>query len=338
MPRKEFRFADLVHSGSWQSIQDDLSESLGLSIRTYSPSGSLLTDVSRPNPICDGMLNKDRVSMHACGVLAGGSSFDNIRKTTAFKGPFGVDIYVIPVRAVGDNIVAYIFLGPVILRARRDPAEYAKEAAEMGIDADELQDAIIDLNVFSYSKIDVIVKLVTEIFSHIAQSGYHKRRLGEIAPEIEELDPLFSAHYEERILGNLLSCCSLALNADSGSVMIVDKKTQKLHIKVAERIDQDIIDSTEIKIGEGIAGLAAAKAESIILPYDQNKNHLNSKMNRKYIKSSMIVPFSRANEENIYGVINLNIVKKEAGFTEREVSLVKELVNMASVALIPVNA
>lgn len=337
MSKKEFRFADLVHSGNWQSIQDSLAEALGLSLRTFSPNCNPLTRSSKPNALCNGILHKNHKARPVCNICKDASIIKSVTKTVNFKGPFGLDIFAIPIRAFGDVIVAYIFLGPVVLKARRDGAAYAKEAAELGIDPDELQDAMIDINVFSYSRMDVIIKLVDDVFSYIAQTGYHKKRLGQIAPEIEELDPLFSAHYEERILSNLLSCCSLALNADSGSVMIVDKKTNKLHIKVAERLDQEIVNNTSIRMGEGIAGLAASKAESIILPKDQNKNHLSEKMTRSYIKSSMIVPFNKGNENDVYGVINLNIVKKEVGFTDQEVALVKELVNMASVALIPVH-
>ena len=118
--------------------------------------------------------------------------------------------------------------------------------------------------------------------------------------------------------------------------MTVDENTQRLHIKVASKIDQDIVDNTKIPMGEGIAGLAAANAESIILPKDSDKKELSGKMKRKYIKSSMIVPFNKANLNNVYGVINLNVVRKDRKFTDKDVKLVKELINFASVALLPV--
>ena len=53
----------------------------------------------------------------------------------------------------------------------------------------------------------------------------------------------------------------------------------------------------------------------------------------------MIVPFSEAfNKESsndIYGVINLNIVRKEKSFSDKDIALVRELVNLVSVALVP---
>jgi hypothetical protein len=58
-------------------------------------------------------------------------------------------------------------------------------------------------------------------------------------------------------------------------------------------------------------------------------------MKRSDIKSSMILPFNKGDSHDVYGVINLNIMRKNTAFSERDISVVKELVNMASVALIP---
>jgi signal transduction protein with GAF and PtsI domain len=170
----------------------------------------------------------------------------------------------------------------------------------------------------------------------MVQTGYHKKRLGEIAPEVIEMDPLFSRYYEERFLNAFLKTCTLALDADSGSVMTVDKDTNLLRIKVASKIDEDIIYNTKMRVGSGIAGVAAANAEPILLPKDKRRTGLSKKMKRKYIKSSMIVPFNKANEDNVYGVVNLNILRKKRDFSEKDIAFVRELTNLASIALVPV--
>ncbi|MDD5496684.1 MAG: GAF domain-containing protein, partial [Candidatus Omnitrophica bacterium] len=149
------------------------------------------------------------------------------------------------------------------------------------------------------------------------------------------LDPLFARYYEEKILGTLLNLCTMALDADSGSIMTVDKKTNTLHIKVASRLDEKVVSNTRIKLGEGIAGMAAATAESIILPKDKDKAGLFGKMKRRDINSSMIVPFSKGYQNEVYGVINLNVLRKNIDFSDKDIALVKELVGLASIALIP---
>ena len=151
----------------------------------------------------------------------------------------------------------------------------------------------------------------------------------------------FSKYYEEKVLNSLLNSCILTLGADSGSVMTVDKNTNMLNMKAASKLDDNVINNTHMKIGEGIAGLAAQTAQPIMLPKDGNIKGLFGKMKRDYIKSSMIVPFKKGDNHNpndVYGVINLNIVRKDADFSDRDIAIVKELINMASIALIPIRS
>jgi len=247
-----------------------------------------------------------------------------------------MNAFIIPIKAFGNRTIAYTVAGPVMLGKRKELAEYAKEAKKIGVDNETLYDALVEINVFSYNKMRSVLSLLSDMFCHMAQTGYHKKRLGEISQEITEMDPLFSSIYEEKILAALLNTCTLALDADSGSVMTVDKKTSHLHIKAASRLDNSIVEGGDLKMGEGIAGLVAATAEPIILPKDSNKSGISKKMKRSYIKSSMIVPFNRANEFEVYGVINLNIIRKKKQFSEKDIALVKELINLTSVALLPV--
>ncbi|MFH0772444.1 MAG: PocR ligand-binding domain-containing protein [Candidatus Omnitrophota bacterium] len=331
---------DLVNLEDWQGIQRSLSEVLNINVNTFSPDGTMLSKTSAHNRLCAEILPKIRAkeNIDSCVKFLFEShvkNIDSIREKTNLKGPFGIEVFIVPIRTVGTNIIAYLALGPVILNKRMTPAEYAQEAPKFGLDPVELQDALIEINIFSYSKIDAIIKLVEDVFSHIAKTAYHKRRLAEIAPEIAEVDPIFARYYEEKLLNSLLNCCTLALNADSGSVMTMDQKTHMLHIKVASKLDKEIVDGAGVKVGEGIAGIAAATAKPIILPKDKDRNGLSGMMKRQYITSSMVVPFPKKNEAEVYGVINLNIIRKEREFSERDISLVKEMVNMASIALTP---
>jgi ligand-binding sensor protein len=324
---KDISLVDLVNLAEWQKIQDSFSEALEVTMETVSLDGTLLSNTSRPSSFCSNILSK----------IPGKEDYykDSIQNGSSIKYPFGVESLIVPINAVGNRTVAYVILGPFITKSRKTNAEYAKEAQKYGINMEELKDCLIEINVFSYNKIHFMTTLVKDIFSYMAQTGYHKKRLGEIAPAVVELDPLFSKYYEEKILSAMLKACSMALNADSGSIMVLDKDTRKLHIKVASKLDNRIVNNTSVKIGEGIAGVAAATAKPIILPKDKNKNGLSEKMKRRTIKSSMIVPFNKGDNHDVYGVINLNIMRRNTAFSDKDISLVKELVNLTSIALIP---
>ncbi|MFH1868707.1 MAG: PocR ligand-binding domain-containing protein [Candidatus Omnitrophota bacterium] len=335
---KDIHFSELVNTQDWQAIQDSLAEVLEISIRTFSLDGKIITKTSRSNRFLEEILPKVRKNGGFCKECLLSNNVESIRylsKEVNIKCPFGMNTFVIPVKAAGERTIAYLVIGPVILSARKNIFEYAEDAKEIGIKLEKLSDALIEISLFSHSRINSVINLAKKIFSHIAQTEYHKRRLAEIRPEVVELDPLFSRYYEEKILNSLLNSCTLALDADSGSVMTLDTKTKMLHIKASTKLDDDIISRTNVKMGDGIAGLAAATSKMIILPKDKDLSSLSGRMKRTHIKSSMIVPFSKAYDDDVYGVINLNIVRKEAEFSERDIFLVKELVRMASIALTP---
>lgn len=319
---KDLQLTDLVNLEDWQKIQDSFSEVLEVTLRTFALDGKPLSRTSRPNRLCD------EIRCPGCSA----TNQPNI------KCQFGLDVFVVPITALSNTVVAYIMVGPLILKSRKAISEYTKDAQSAGMKLEDLMDILVEINVFSYNKVYAMTHLIKEMFSHMAQTGYHKKRLGEIAPEVAEVDPLFSKYYEDKVLSSLLNSCVLALDADSGSVMTVDKNSQMLHVKAASKMDQKIMQGASIKVGEGIAGLAAQTAQPIILPKDEDKKNLCGKMKRKYIKSSMIIPFNKGDSnkpEDVYGVINLNMVRRTCDFSEKDISIVKELINLASIALIP---
>lgn len=340
MITQDLSLSDLVNLEDWQKIQHQFSEALEITLRTVGLGGELLTEVSRPNRLCSEIIPRMNGSSNICSccALRGADSkaAGPTRLDSGVRCPFGLDISVVSIEAVKNRTVAYLVVGPVILKSRKSVSEYEKDAKSSGIGLDELMDSLIEINVFSYNKLSSLEALIKDMFSYMAQTGYHKKRLGEIAPEIMALDPIFSRYYEEKILRSLLNACTTALGADSGSVMTLDKKTDMLHIKVASKLSDDVVSGSNVKMGEGIAGLAAAKAEPIILPKDSYKAGISGKMKRSEIKSSLIIPFSKHSASDVYGVINLNIIRKNYDFSDRDIALVKELVHMAGIALIPI--
>lgn len=330
---------DLVDLSYWQKIQDYFSEVIGLTLRTLDLDGVLIVKTSGPARICNMLAETSYKHHDLCRRSIFGTKINDriiIERQTNFKCPFGLDTFIVPIKALGDKTVAYMITGPVILNKRKKEAEYTKEAKEFNLDTEKLLDALIEINVFSYSRMRVTLKLLSDIFSHIVQTGYHKKRLGEITPEVRGIDPLFSKYYEEKVFNAVLNACMIGLDADSGSVMKLDQRTNQLRIKVAQKLDKDIVDNTSLKLGEGIAGLAASTAEPIILPKDRHKDGLANKMKRSDIRASLIIPFTKGDSDEVYGVVNLNVIRKEKEFSDKDILFVRELISLAGIALIPV--
>jgi len=326
-------FEKFVRLEDWQKIQDSCSEAFGIMLGTYDIDGNPVSKKSHSLRLSElipvGIPGYEKYG-DLCFVQKGFKpTEDDISRS---KCPGNLDVFFFPIKTFGQNVVAFMSVGPVILNKREGMTFYSTHASKMGISLESMLDALIEVNVFSHSSIYDIVNFIESVFSYIARTGYHKRRLAEIAQEVVEIDPLFSSFYEQKILDSLLNSCVIVLNADSGSVMTVDKKDH-LHIAASSRMDKDIVKNTDIKVGEGIAGVAAATSKSIVLPADSNKAGVSKNMKRDHIKSSMIVPFNKANSSEVYGVLSLNIMRKDREFSDKDIALTKELVNLASIAL-----
>ncbi len=86
--------------------------------------------------------------------------------------------------------------------------------------------------------------------------------------------------------------------ADSGSIMLLDEKTNQLEIKAAINIEQKIIDNTKTKIGEGIAGWVAKEGKPLLL-----MDGITFTGNRD-LKDAVSIPIML--KDKVLGVLNLN--------------------------------
>ncbi|MBU4377402.1 MAG: PocR ligand-binding domain-containing protein [Candidatus Omnitrophica bacterium] len=325
MLNKDLEVQELVNLEYWQKVQDLFADAFDITLRTLTAEHTPITTASRSKKLGSLIHDTKRSPEKPAEIIDLKCSFD-------------LDVFIIPIKIINNMAAAYIVAGPVRLSGKRDFSDYTKEAEKLGIGPDELVDMLVEIKTLTYNEIYSITKLLETVFSNMAQTAYHKKRLGEIAPEVAAMDPIFSRYYEEKILSALLNACTLLLDADSGSVMTVDRKTNTLGIKVSSKLDESAKSSANIKMGEGIAGLAAATSQAIILPKDETRKKLSGKLTRSYIKSSMIVPFEKGGKNHqVYGVINLNILRKNRDFSERDIAMVRELIKLASVALTPIS-
>jgi len=324
---------ELVHFEDWQKIQDSFADTFGVSISTIDIKGNLLFKKSNPLELCE----PQKIDIPEYTKFNGHWVIDNDLRLlpeglSSARGLFKLETFIFPIKTFGQHVVAFMVIGPVIVDKREDRSFYKSFAKYLGMDPDLLLDVLDQEKVFSQDTLLEMITLIGDVFTYVARTGYHKKRLGQISREIVKADPLFASSYEKKVINSLLYACKIALDAESGSVMKMDK-LKHLHIAASSKLDKDIIDSSNQKVGEGIAGKAVETSEPIVLPKDCWKEGISEDMKRDDIKSSLIVPFKKADSEEVYGVLNLNIMRKNKEFSQKDIDLTKELVNLAVLAL-----
>lgn len=138
-------------------------------------------------------------------------------------------------------------------------------------------------------------------------------------------------HHMDVIYDTVIDTATELLNAEKGSVMILDEEN-KLMIKAIKGLSKWLTQDIRLQIGEGIAGKVFKEGKPIFVENMENLQLPYAKSKRHYKTSSFIsVPLKLDSE--VFGV--LNIADKITGedFTEHDLTLLNYFSTSASIAI-----
>ncbi|HDP69899.1 MAG TPA: GAF domain-containing protein [Actinobacteria bacterium] len=134
----------------------------------------------------------------------------------------------------------------------------------------------------------------------------------------------------EKLLNFMLECCLNTMEADTGSIMLLDKNTNTLKINAAKGINKETKGVTSLKQGESVAGWVAMKGEPLLLgdlSKDPRFKHLKG---RDDICSALSVPLKI--KDDIIGVINIGS-RSQRKFSYDDLRFLSTLATQAAVSI-----
>lgn len=151
--------------------------------------------------------------------------------------------------------------------------------------------------------------------------------LYEISKAMKEKMPL------DKLIKMIISAGLSTLKADSGSVMLLDEKTQELVIKETLGLKKEKFKSSRIKIGSGISGWVIKVKQPLLFTdnYDDDPEFSKNEK-RSEIKSAIIVPL--IHEDKALGVLNINNIVSERVFNDQDLKLMTLFARDCSKALV----
>jgi putative nucleotidyltransferase with HDIG domain len=167
-------------------------------------------------------------------------------------------------------------------------------------------------------------------------------RLKELAGLIEVSETLNTTLHKRDVYQLVLSTALSRTGATRGSIMIYNEKRNGLEIVASEGIPAEIVQTTLVKPGEGIAGLVFQKGEPVIVS-DINKDPTFAPLGHGYRDKSFISIPLKPDEElaslplraprRILGVLNLSHKASEKKFTPSELEGLRILACQAAVSI-----
>ena len=108
------------------------------------------------------------------------------------------------------------------------------------------------------------------------------------------------------------------------SLMLINDATGELEIKEAAGLQQNIIDSTSIKVGEGVSGWVLAEGKSLLISNIADDGRFKERNKERYLTSSLLcVPLKI--KDTVIGVLNINNKINEKPFNEEDRKILEPL-------------
>ncbi|MBE0476254.1 MAG: GAF domain-containing protein [Coriobacteriia bacterium] len=144
----------------------------------------------------------------------------------------------------------------------------------------------------------------------------------EMARELSRLlDP-------EEVVSSALAKAMALSEAITGSVMLLDEHTGHMRIAAARGLPREVVETTEVSEGEGIAGWVLASRQPLLVEDLQGKGR---HARRHGVRSAISVPI--ADEDGILGVLNVGSGTFPARFTSSHTAALEVLARQTAAAL-----
>ena len=153
-------------------------------------------------------------------------------------------------------------------------------------------------------------------------------RLRTLLPLFEVSSALMSEVNLDRLFDLIVDIVKRETNADRVSLMVLDESSQQLSIEAAAGLPGEIVNSTRVMVGQGIAGSVAQSGEALLL---------NGAVNHAWagegepITSAICVPLKV--KGRVIGVLNSSNIAREGSFTRSDLDMMTILAGQAAIAI-----
>jgi len=135
----------------------------------------------------------------------------------------------------------------------------------------------------------------------------------------------------ERLLDIALEQSMAAVGADAGSLMLINKETNKLEIVASRGLAKRLVKHAAQKLGSSISGWVAEHGESALIADAHKDLRFKMPFFRDSINSAAAVPLKVKGA--VIGVLNVNTVHPDRVFDERDLQLLGTVANQMAVAI-----
>ncbi len=250
--------------------------------------------------------------------------------------------FAIPLQLEEGKTLAYMIVGPVALNKRLDSQDLKKIKSiteKLSVNAERVVSILHEIRVVSFLTMKSILDLLFEVSKYVLQLSSQGQKFQKLTTNKESIaqqvsdaaQDIYSSICLDELLVTLLDVALSMTKTECGSIMVFDQNNQVLTIKVSRGLNTEIASSTQIKIGQGVAGYSAQKKLPLIIRGTHGDNRIKSYLKRPEIQHALVVPI--LTENNVFGVLNLHTKRKRSNINDESLGLIQNLSKLTSAAI-----
>ncbi len=134
-----------------------------------------------------------------------------------------------------------------------------------------------------------------------------------------------------RLMEIILDQVLKIMNAERGSIMLLDEKTQELRIEIARGLPEDVIRTTRVKVGEKISGYVLETGRPLLI-IDTTRSPSFSRLKDGKIAAGTLLSVPLVAKDKRLGVLNVS-KSIPYSFDDRDLDLLSALSNQVAIAI-----
>ncbi|UCC95706.1 MAG: GAF domain-containing protein, partial [Candidatus Omnitrophota bacterium] len=202
----------------------------------------------------------------------------------------------------------------------------------LGINPEVFFDALREIKIFSFYGMSSVIEFLYDVGAYVCELGYQNTRLKKLLPEAPPVLDRVHRFYIERLLNALLEVSYNFTDADRGSIMLLDRETNELYIKVAKGLKRDVVEQTRLKAGESLAGVVMQEGKPLFIDGNTKDEKILAHLNNPQLRYSILIPIK--GRDAIVGVLNVGTCRDDSDkFTTSSVETIDKLAELVETVL-----
>ena len=330
------KLENIIDLKKWHKIQDLFASVIGVSIYTLDREGDLIISPSKITRLCVELRQNAFSCPETCIDCVGHAVNSFLEKQKNHVSCVaGLDNFIVPIMVEELHVVGFLVVGPVLLGGRRKDDVYRAVCEEIGIDFEIYIDALREVKVFSHASMHSVISLLSDTINYIVKLGYQKKKVELWFPGFlnsnENSQNAYTKLYLNKLLNSSLDIAMSVTKADSGSVMIYDRKHSELSVRLSQGSSLNVCDFPPVKLGEKISGYVASERKGLLLSGQVQSLAIKRRLKRPEIRASFVIPIKM--EDVLYGVFSVNAFSDNELFNNKNLLLLSQLGELAAAAI-----